>query len=148
MRCQDLMRRPVQYVRLHDAAQTAARIMRDANVGLVAVCDADQHVRGVITDRDLAVRLVADNRNAEGTDAASVMSPSVISCRNTDEIGRAEALMREHRKSRIIVTDTKDVLVGVISLSDIARHSGSEAASILRSVAEREVLAGSGLVAH
>jgi CBS domain-containing protein len=145
MRCQDLMRRPVQYVHPHDAVQAAARIMREANVGLVPVCDTELHVLGVVTDRDITVRLVAENRDAAATEVAAVMSRDPISCRSTDEIGYAQALMREHKKSRVVVTDAQGDLVGIISLSDLAHHSGAEAASILRSVAERELLTESGV---
>jgi CBS domain-containing protein len=140
------MHRPVQLVHATDSVQVAARIMRDANVGMVPVCDDRRHVQGVVTDRDVAVRLAAEARPADKTLVTEVMSRDVVSCLATEDVARAEALMREHHKSRVLITDTSGVLLGVISIADLAHVGAPQAAETLRAVTEREVLTSEGML--
>src|SRR5205823_4523254 len=62
--CKDVMRRPVRTVAGSDSAHSAARAMLEANIGFLVVCDDDGRPVGAITDRDLAIRLVAEDRRA------------------------------------------------------------------------------------
>lgn len=139
MLCQDVMKRNVTHVLDTETVQTAARHMRDHNIGFLPVLDASGKVVGTLTDRDVALRLVADNRPAT-LRVAEVMTREVVHCRPEDDIGTAEQHMMRHHKSRIVCLDHAEHLVGVISLSDIAeREEGVRAVEILRGVAEREV---------
>ncbi len=138
MLCQDIMKRDVRYVSRDDTIATAAKLMRDDNIGFLPVCDADNRPVGTITDRDIAVRAVANQRTSDAR-VAEVMSQEVISCSPQDDLRRAEQLMGEGHKSRIMcVEDGK--LVGVISLSDIAEKEESHRATstTMRRVSERE----------
>jgi CBS domain-containing protein len=138
MRCEDIMKRNVAYVSTADTAQHAAQKMRHANVGFLPVCTADRHVVGTITDRDLALRLVAEGRNVS-TPIGELMTHEAVTCRPTDDLHRAEQIMSTHRKSRILCIDEQRQLVGVISLSDIAQYEESDRAGrIVRNVTERE----------
>jgi CBS domain-containing protein len=94
-------------------------------------------VLGTVTDRDIAIRLVAERRDA-GTAVDQIMTREVIACRPEDDIRDAEDLMGKHRKSRIMCVDDGGRLVGVISLSDIAEVDGSRAATTLNRVSQRE----------
>jgi CBS domain-containing protein len=141
MRCQDIMKDKVHCLSPADTAQAAARTMRDLNVGFLPVCGPNMNVIGTITDRDLAVRLLAEGRPAS-TPVSAVMSQDVVSCQPDDEIEQAERLMAEHHKSRIIVMDGGSRAVGVISLSDIAQNlDPSRAGQTMKQVAEREARA-------
>jgi CBS domain-containing protein len=138
MRCEDIMNRQVKSLREQDTAQTAAKVMRDQNIGFLPVCAEDGKLLGTITDRDIVVRLAAEN-GAFTTPVGLLMSRNVVSCLATDELGRAELLMQEHRKSRVICTDEVGNAVGVISLSDIARHEESAQFSrLIRAISSRE----------
>ncbi|HWG26165.1 CBS domain-containing protein [Actinospica sp.] len=95
----------------------AARLMRDQHVGDVMIT-ADGHLRGMVTDRDLAVRGLAEERPGS-TPVGEVCSPDLVFCRPRDEVDRAVALMREHAVRRLPVVDG-DRLVGVVSLGDLA----------------------------
>lgn len=139
MRCQDMMRRPVEYCKEQESVQVAARRMRDSRVGFLPVCAENGRVIGVITDRDIAIRAVADNLPLSGTPVADVMTRQVIACRPEDNVRHAESLMKQNRKSRIVVLDREDHPAGVISLSDIAQTDQRAAAQMLREVATREV---------
>lgn len=144
MQCRDLMRRPVELVAPNQSAVTAARAMREKNIGFLAVCDLAGHVVGVVTDRDLAIRVIGEERDPVATQVTDIMSSQVVTCQPDDEIAQAEALMRKHRKSRIVVADEERRPLGVISLADLAQTDRSGAADTLAQVSSRELLDRSG----
>jgi CBS domain-containing protein len=137
--CSEIMRNEVQPVTPDQSVGAVARLMRDAQVGLVSVCDADGFVLGVVTDRDIAVRLCAEGGIGSSTPVGEIMTRDLVTCRSSDPLSRAEQLMIEHRKARIVVTDEEQRLVGVISLTDIAQcEEPLRAARILREISARE----------
>lgn len=139
MLCEELMKRGVECLSPNETAQVAARRMRDTNIGFLPICDPTGKVLGTLTDRDIAVRLVADSRPLT-TAVTDLMTRDVVACRPKDDIRRAEQLMSQHHKSRIVCLDDSGRLVGVISLSDIAqREDDAHAAETMRHVTEREV---------
>lgn len=139
--CRDLMKADVECCEPDHTAQCAAQEMRDGNLGFVPVCDASKHVLGVVTDRDLAIRLVADNLPST-TKVSQIMTREVVGVRPTDSLIRARELMTSRKKSRLLVLDADDRLVGVISLSDLAQAAGdAEAAGALRGISSREARA-------
>jgi CBS domain-containing protein len=139
--CKEIMKTEVQCIMADDTIQTAARKMRDANVGFLPVCDSSWRVLGTLTDRDLAIRVLAENRPLS-TSARDVMTHEVVACRPDDDVMRAEQLMGQHHKSRVLCTEEDGRLVGVISLSDIAqREDDRNTAQTMRRVTERETTA-------
>jgi len=139
MLCKQIMKRDIACASLDDAAQVAAARMRTDNIGFLPVCDAEGRVIGTITDRDITLRVVAEDRPAS-TRVAEVMTHEVIACGPSDDVHRAEQLMGKYKKSRIICVDEAGHPVGVISLSDIAQHESSEqTARTMRRVTLREV---------
>jgi CBS domain-containing protein len=140
MRCQDLMTSEVESFRENDPVIAIARCMRDVNIGFVPICDHDGHPLGVLTDRDLALRVCGDDRRASETRASAVMTREIITCRDTDSLETAEELMARYHKARMLVVDEDGRLVGVISLSDIVEQEDDRrAAETVRHVAEREL---------
>jgi CBS domain-containing protein len=140
MRCQDIMRRPIRCTHPGEAVQSAARTMRDANIGFLPVCDDDGRLLGVITDRDIAIRVCADGRGGEKVAVAEVMTVAAVACQPHEDISRATELMTHYRKSRILVVDAGGRVMGVISLSDVARIDALAAARALAQVAAREAV--------
>ena len=139
MRCEDIMKEDVECVDPKESVQEAARRMRDANVGFLPVCDSSKKVLGALTDRDIAIRIVAEGRPPT-TAAADVMTREVVACRPDADVRDAEQLMGTRQKSRMIVADEDGRLVGVISLSDIAQvEEGSRASETMKQVTDREV---------
>jgi CBS domain-containing protein len=143
MRCQDVMKRPVELCHDYETVQTAARKMADANIGFMPICDRNERLIGTLTDRDIAVRLAAEDRTASETRIADVMTREIVSCSASDDLSEAERQMAAHRKSRIIVV-ADGAPIGVISLADLAGVDGKGAAQILRTIASREVLDAHG----
>ncbi|MHB8417197.1 MAG: CBS domain-containing protein [Myxococcales bacterium] len=141
MRCEEIMKRDVECIFPQDTVQAAARRMRDENLGFLPVCDRSKKVLGALTDRDLAIRVLSDGRSAS-TSVEDVLTREVIACRPEDDLRKAEDLMAQNHKSRIMCLDGDGRLVGVISLSDIAqREDGARASQTLRQVSEREIRA-------
>ena len=139
MRCEEIMKTEVECLDRKSTARDAARRMRDENVGFLPVCDDQNKVLGTLTDRDLTLRVLADEK-ATSTRCTDIMTREVVSCRPGDDLRRAEELMAKHRKSRILCLDEQGRLVGVISPSDLAQRdrTDSQVASTLRSITERE----------
>jgi CBS domain-containing protein len=139
MLCKQIMKHDVACVFLDDSAQTAAVRMLDDNVGFLPVCDAEGRVVGTLTDRDLALRVVAKDLPSS-TPVTEIMTHEVIACSPSDDVHRAEQLMGKYKKSRIICANEEGHPVGVISLSDIAQYETSEqTARTMRRVTQREV---------
>ena len=113
--------------------------MRDKDVGFLPVCDEAGGVVGVITDRDLVVRVWAEEARPAATQVGSVMTRGTICCRPTHTLGHAERLMRRHHLTRLLVTDDRAHPVGVVSLSDIAQYErASRVGQTLKTIAERK----------
>jgi CBS domain-containing protein len=138
MRCSEIMSTKIERTSLRDTVQHAASCMRDLNVGMLPVCDPIGRILGVVTDRDIAVRVVAAGKPPT-TLVEDAMTRDVLSCAPDTDVAEAEQLMAQHRKSRILCIGPDDRPVGVISLSDIARHEPhTQASRTLRSVSARE----------
>lgn len=141
MRCEEVMKRDAEYVGPGDNCQQVARRMRELEIGFMPVCDNARRPIGAVTDRDLAIRVCAEDRRASSVAVNEVMTAEVVSCSPRDDLERAEELMASEKKSRIMVVSDDGMLVGVISLSDIAlAEEGGRAAETLREVSERESL--------
>jgi len=118
----DIMTPDAEWLSGDTTAAEAARMLADSQVGSMPVCDGDGHLEGVITDRDLVVRVMA-----EGKDPASVTvreladQPEVITIGADDAAEEAIATMKEHAVRRLPVIDG-DRLIGMVSQADIARE--------------------------
>jgi CBS domain-containing protein len=120
MRCEDLMTAEVESVAPGQDVATVAQIMRELNVGFVPVCQQNGTVVGVITDRDIAIRVVAENRPSD-TKVEEVMTDDIVTCLPRADLKEVERLMRVHQVNRIVVVDDDGRLAGVVSLIDLAQ---------------------------
>ncbi|MEV8592677.1 CBS domain-containing protein [Streptomyces sp. NPDC052012] len=109
----------------HTSVAEVARVMRDRDLGAVLVTDGDQ-LRGLVTDRDLVVRSLAEGGDPEQTTVAGACSEDLVTVAPDDELDTAIRLMREHAVRRVPVVD-RGHAVGVVSLGDAAmeRDPGS-----------------------
>lgn len=139
MKCSEVMKTDIECASFNASVTSVASRMRDRNIGFMPVCAEDGSAVGTITDRDLALRVLAEHRNPEATTIGEVMSSGVVSLSANQELTDAELLMSKHKVSRIVVLDDAKRPVGVISLSDVAELEGGRLASaVLRSVSQRE----------
>lgn len=138
MQCRDIMKKDVQRVRPDDIVRTAAVLMASYGVGFLPVCDESGKPIGTITDRDIVVRCVAYDYPST-IQVSEVMTADVVACSPDDSLDRAEELMAEKKKSRIMCVDSEGYLCGVISLSDLPGNSSQRhLEKVFLGVTERE----------
>jgi CBS domain-containing protein len=123
MQLQEIMTRSVVTARLDDDLLSIAQLMRDHGVGSVVLCDAEGEPAAMVTDRDLAVRALAEQRSAAEPVREHVSRPLVTGEREMD-LEEAAALMVRHRIRRLPVVDGGD-LIGIVTIDDIAVRTGN-----------------------
>lgn len=138
MRCAEVMKQSVVYVTQDESARTASQLMREANVGFLPVVDEQKRLVGTLTDRDVTVRVAAEDLEADGVPVRDIMTRELVTCEPDDDVARARDLMAAQKKARIVVTGTDGFVRGVVSLSDLADLDERTAAETLREVASRE----------
>jgi CBS domain-containing protein len=126
MKVSEVMTSDVQTVSADQTAREAASFMLRAEAGSIPVCDGDK-VIGMITDRDIAVRGVAEGRGPE-TPVRELMSDGIICARRDDDVQEIAQRMSKEQVRRLPVLDEDDRLCGIVSLGDLARESRGEAA--------------------
>lgn len=132
MRVHELMTDKPQIVPGATTLQEAARKMRDLDFGFLPVADErEEKLSGVVTDRDITVRAVAEGLDPAKTTVAQIKSDSVMYCFRDDDVAEAAKRMRNKQVYRLIVLDDRESkqLCGVISLGDILRHEQHELAA-------------------
>jgi CBS domain-containing protein len=122
----EIMTRSVEFIGPDETLQHAASRMKELGVGPLPVCE-NAGVVGMLTDRDITVRAVAEGRNPQTTKVRDVMSGEVICCYEDQECEVAARLMRSQQIRRILVLDRDKQLVGIVSLGDLALESSSAA---------------------
>lgn len=128
MKCRDLMTQDPALCVPSENVVRAAQLMRGEDVGPVLVVDSknDRKLAGIVTDRDLAVKVVAAGKDPNSTRVKDVMTSDLATVHSDDNVEDAIDVMRKHQVRRVPVLDNDDRLVGIISQADIARELGSD----------------------
>jgi CBS domain-containing protein len=119
MKLKDIMTREVEVVRPDSTLQEAATKMKGIDVGPMPVCDGDRLV-GMLTDRDITVRAVAEGCDPKSTKVRDVMTPDVFWCFEDQDVRDAAKLMQDKQIRRLIVLNRDKRLTGIVALGDIA----------------------------
>lgn len=129
MICADVMTREPACCELGDTAAGAARIMKTEDVGAVPVCMNAQTRKlvGIVTDRDIALYVVAKGRDPNHTQVASVMTRNPFTCRPEDDLQTALNVMESRQVRRVPVVDDDGQLVGIIAQADVATRTRAAA---------------------
>jgi CBS domain-containing protein len=114
-----VMTRGAEVIRPDAKLKDAAAKLRDLNVGPLPVCDGERLV-GMLTDRDITIRAVAEGRDPNTTPVREAMSPEVAYVFEDDPVSRAADIMRERQIRRLPVMNRDKRLVGMLSLGDLA----------------------------
>lgn len=123
----DIMTTDVTYSNPQDPVMQAAQKMKQLNVGSIPVCDANQNVIGMITDRDICLRCVADNL-PNSTPVQQVMSQNVVTASPDMTVDKAAHLMSDRQIRRLPVVENGK-MVGMVAIGDLAtRHPSAEEA--------------------
>jgi CBS domain-containing protein len=132
----DVMTRGVRTLSPDDTVMAAAQAMQELDVGVIPVCRADQLV-GMVTDRDIVLRGVAQGCAADRTPLDDVMSRDVQWCFDDQPLEEVLEQMREAQIRRLPVVDRDEHLVGIVSLGDVAvKADETRAGEALESISE------------
>ena len=126
MKISEVMTTDVEKVSADQTAREAASFMLRADAGSIPVCDGDR-VIGMITDRDIAVRGVAEGRGPD-TPVSELMSDGIVCAHEDDDVQSVAQRMSEEQVRRMPVVDAEERLVGIVSLGDLARETNGESA--------------------
>ena len=119
MKVKDMMHKGAEYVAPNAKIQVIAKKMRDYDVGAIPVCEGGKTI-GMVTDRDIAVRALANGKDLSKLEAKDVMSKNVIFCRDSEEAEDALRTMEDNKIRRLPVLNEAKKLVGMVSLGDIS----------------------------
>jgi CBS domain-containing protein len=122
----DVMTPEVEVIRPDSSLQEAAEKMKTFNIGAIPVCDGDRLV-GMLTDRDIAVRVVAEKRDAAETSVRDAMTSEVVYCYEDEDVGTASRIMADRQVRRLVVLNREKRLVGIVSLGDLAVQTSDRA---------------------
>jgi len=103
----------------------AAKMMREEDVGVVPIVDGDKLV-GTLTDRDIAIRVVAEGKDPNTTKAEEVASREIVTIDPQQDLDEALRLMARHQVRRLPVVEEDGKLVGIVAQADIAKHATDE----------------------
>jgi CBS domain-containing protein len=108
----------------NDLVSASARVMRREDVGALPVINDEQQKQliGIVTDRDLAIKVVAEWRDPNHTLVQDVMTSTIVVCRECEDLLSTIKAMEEHQIRRVPVIDDDGGVVGIISQADVARR--------------------------
>ena len=131
MLCSEIMTKNPEYCLPTDSVMKAAQLMKSEDVGPIPIVDGKdgKKLAGIVTDRDLAVNVVAEGLDPKTTQVGEVMSKGLVTCKENDDVQTALKLMQENQVRRIPVVDDRDHLRGIIAQADVATKLGSARAT-------------------
>ena len=129
------MTRGVRTIAPHDSLVAAAQAMEELDIGALPVCDGDRLV-GMLTDRDIVVRAVAQSCAIEETRVADVMSEDTVCCFEDQSIDEVQQQMSDARIRRMPVVDREKHLVGMVSLGDLAVKGDGDTEGTLEAISQ------------
>jgi CBS domain-containing protein len=137
MKIKNVMTRTVETVRPDQTLQEAAAKMKALDVGPMPVTEGDRLV-GILTDRDIVVRAVADGRDSRTTKVRDAMTSDVVCCNEEDSVKDAASKMKDRQIRRIVVVDAQQRVSGIVSLGDIAvdTHDDKMSGQVLEEVSK------------
>jgi CBS-domain-containing membrane protein len=117
------MTRDVISVRPNDLIEHAARMMAECDCGALPVVDRGGRLIGMVTDRDITVRLVARGRDTRRARVEDCMTDEVFSCHIFDSVEDCMQEMSRHQVRRLPIVDNRNRIVGIVSQADLARYA-------------------------
>jgi CBS domain-containing protein len=139
MQVRDIMTDNPACRRPDTSLQDVARMMTECDCGAIPVMSADgsNNVAGIITDRDIVVRSLAEGRDPLQLRAGDCMTPTVFTVRADSTLEDCLNLMESRQIRRVVVTDSAGNICGMVSQADVARHAGEEdTAEVVREISE------------
>lgn len=141
--CEDVMTPKPVCCLPTDNLMMVAQLLKSENIGSLPVIENNetQKLIGIITDRDLALRIIGEGRDAKSTRVEAVMTRKVVTCRADDDVQRALDAMSDHQLRRIIVVDSVNKVLGIISQADVATRvdQSEKTAEMVKEISQSNV---------
>ena len=125
MKIQDIMTRDPRSVSPQTTARDAAQLMKAEDVGIIPVVEGSRLI-GVVTDRDLALRIVAEGRDGNTAVRDVMSSDRIATCRPDEDLDRAMETMSREQVRRIPIVDERGALVGIVAQADVVRKADND----------------------
>ena len=124
-KCSDIMTREVVTCTPESTIVDVAQLMKEEDIGPVLVVDNEQSrtLVGIVTDRDIVLKVIAEGRDPKTTRVGDVMSKKLITCRADDDVDVAMRAMAQYQLRRVPVVEGNMMLVGIISQADVATRA-------------------------
>lgn len=139
-KCSDVMTRDVVTCTPEDSIVDVARLMKTADIGPVLIVDNEtsRTLVGIVTDRDIVIKVVAEGQDVQSTRVGDVMSKKLVTCRAEDDVDVAMNAMAQFQLRRIPVVEDNMRLVGIISQADVATRvdAPEKTAEVVREISE------------
>lgn len=129
MKVHDIMTRDPSCVTPDATVREAAQVMKREDVGVIPVVDgqSEKTLVGIITDRDIAIRCVAEGRDGSVRVRDCMTTSKLATCRENDDVNHAMDAMRNEQVRRIPIVDERGALVGIVAQADIVRKATNDA---------------------
>ncbi len=138
--CRDIMTARVACCLPTDTVEQVAQLMKSEDIGPVPVIENRESLRliGIVTDRDLVLKVIAERREAKNTRVEEIMTRDPVTCRPEDELEAAPDAMAQHQVRRIPVVENHNRLVGIIAQADVATRLGEpeETAELVKEISQ------------
>jgi len=123
-KCNEVMTKKPVCCLPDDLATDAAELMKKEHVGSIPIIEDEQTRKlvGIVTDRDLTIRIVAEGLDAKSTKVETIMTRNVVTCSAEDDLQKAVDTMSKHQLRRIPVVDEDNKILGIIAQADVAMH--------------------------
>ncbi len=119
MKIKECMCNNVIFVHPETTVKDCAKVMSENHIGCTPVCDTDNHLVGIVTDRDIVLRAVASDKDICKTPISDIMTCNAFSCNCNSEIDEAEKVMSAEQIRRIPIVENNKV-IGILTLGDLA----------------------------
>ena len=130
MKVKECMCDDVCCVKPETKIKEVAKLMSENHIGSIPVCDQNQCICGIVTDRDILLRCVACDKDTNQTSVSEIMSCNVCTCKEDDDITNAQTQMSQNQIRRLPVCNSKNEVVGILTLGDLRRTKISKKADI------------------
>ena len=127
MKAREIMTKDPRTVTPDTGLQEVARLMQSEDVGIIPVVEAGgRNLLGVVTDRDIALRVVGEGKDATSTKVSDVMSKGVRTCKEDDSVDDVMDVMGREQVRRVPIVDDRGALVGIVAQADVVREAKSD----------------------
>ena len=122
MKVKDCMCQNVYCVKPETKINEIAKLMSEHHIGCIPVCDNNNCICGILTDRDIILRTIACNKDVNATTASDIMSTNVCTCKEDDDMVNAENKMANNQIRRLPVCDDNNHIIGILTLGNLAQN--------------------------